>query len=265
MNKYNIPKENVIRHYDVTGKLCPAYWSGTTEKDAKWKTEFWNNLATGAFGRVAASLFTGLAGAAAATTPSSTSTPTPSSTSTTLNISTADLAALNTASFTYSENRNAPAIQIKRGTADLWSDKNPVLAPGQPGYDRTNNKLKIGNGIDTWSNLNYLNAGYDWQDFFTYTADSSNESGALFTVGTEPPDENTKGPIYLQEYDGAVEVDYVTNFGRDSTYFYRQWNTGFMECWGKGSDIPVSIYNKFTTIVYQVKTGDYYEVKGYWK
>lgn len=24
MNKYNIPAENIIRHYDVTGKICPA-------------------------------------------------------------------------------------------------------------------------------------------------------------------------------------------------------------------------------------------------
>lgn len=46
MQKYNIPKENVIRHYDVTGKLCPAYWCGTTAKDSKWKTEFWNKLVT---------------------------------------------------------------------------------------------------------------------------------------------------------------------------------------------------------------------------
>ena len=44
MKKYNIPQANVIRHYDVTGKLCPAYWSGTTEKDALWKTAFWNKL-----------------------------------------------------------------------------------------------------------------------------------------------------------------------------------------------------------------------------
>lgn len=38
--KYNIPKANIIRHYDVTGKLCPAYWCGTVDKDNKWKTEF---------------------------------------------------------------------------------------------------------------------------------------------------------------------------------------------------------------------------------
>ena len=40
MEKYNIPVANVIRHFDVTGKLCPAYWVD----DAKWKSEFWNKL-----------------------------------------------------------------------------------------------------------------------------------------------------------------------------------------------------------------------------
>jgi N-acetylmuramoyl-L-alanine amidase CwlA len=40
MKKYNIPASNVIRHFDVTGKLCPAYWTN----DAKWKSEFWNKL-----------------------------------------------------------------------------------------------------------------------------------------------------------------------------------------------------------------------------
>lgn len=44
MKKYNIPASNVIRHFDVTGKLCPAYWAGR-ENTAKWKTEFWDKLA----------------------------------------------------------------------------------------------------------------------------------------------------------------------------------------------------------------------------
>lgn len=38
--KYNVPYNNIIRHYDVTGKKCPAYWVD----DAKWKKEFWNRL-----------------------------------------------------------------------------------------------------------------------------------------------------------------------------------------------------------------------------
>lgn len=40
MKEYNIPASNVIRHFDVTGKSCPAYWVD----DAKWKSEFWNKL-----------------------------------------------------------------------------------------------------------------------------------------------------------------------------------------------------------------------------
>ena len=40
MKEYNISKENVIRHFDVNGKPCPAYWID----DAKWKSEFWNKL-----------------------------------------------------------------------------------------------------------------------------------------------------------------------------------------------------------------------------
>ena len=40
MKEYGIPKANVIRHFDVNGKHCPAYWID----DARWKYEFWNKL-----------------------------------------------------------------------------------------------------------------------------------------------------------------------------------------------------------------------------
>lgn len=36
MKKYNVPIENVIRHYDVNGKQCPKYWVD----NAKWQSEF---------------------------------------------------------------------------------------------------------------------------------------------------------------------------------------------------------------------------------
>lgn len=40
MSKYGISASNVIRHYDVTGKSCPAYWVN----DSTWKSEFHNKL-----------------------------------------------------------------------------------------------------------------------------------------------------------------------------------------------------------------------------
>lgn len=45
------------------------------------------------------------------------------------------------------------AITIRKGTASQWSSTNPVLASGEPGYDLSNNILKIGDGVSNWNNL----------------------------------------------------------------------------------------------------------------
>ena len=44
MQKYNVPLENVVRHYDVTGKWCPRPWMGDdtntyygTSGNEQWK------------------------------------------------------------------------------------------------------------------------------------------------------------------------------------------------------------------------------------
>lgn len=42
MKKYNITADRVIRHFDVNGKHCPAYWMDNT----KWAREFHSKLAT---------------------------------------------------------------------------------------------------------------------------------------------------------------------------------------------------------------------------
>jgi hypothetical protein len=44
-------------------------------------------------------------------------------------------------------------ITLRKGPASLWSSNNPVLASGEPGYDLTNNILKIGDGVSNWNNL----------------------------------------------------------------------------------------------------------------
>jgi hypothetical protein len=47
-------------------------------------------------------------------------------------------------------------IKLRRDTYQNWYDANPVLALGEAGYDITNNKLKIGDGVTAWRTLNYL-------------------------------------------------------------------------------------------------------------
>lgn len=53
----------------------------------------------------------------------------------------------------------ANKIQLRRDTSDNWTSTNPVLAQGEAGYDLTSKKLKIGDGISTWTQLAYFNDG----------------------------------------------------------------------------------------------------------
>lgn len=50
-------------------------------------------------------------------------------------------------------------IQLRRDTATNWASANPVLANGQPGFDTTNNIVKIGNGVSTWTALTAIGGG----------------------------------------------------------------------------------------------------------
>lgn len=47
-------------------------------------------------------------------------------------------------------------IQLKRGKASSWETLNPILQPGEPGFEIDTGRLKIGNGVDEWDNLKYL-------------------------------------------------------------------------------------------------------------
>lgn len=58
-------------------------------------------------------------------------------------------------------------IQLRRDTAANWESVNPVLAEGEIGIDLTNNKFKIGNGVDTYTSLPYASG-----DAETLTAQS---------------------------------------------------------------------------------------------
>ena len=48
-------------------------------------------------------------------------------------------------------------FQVKRGTAVRWEELNPILNPGEPGFEMDTFKLKIGNGSTPWKELPYVN------------------------------------------------------------------------------------------------------------
>jgi hypothetical protein len=50
-------------------------------------------------------------------------------------------------------------LQLKRGTAERWTEVNPILANGEPGFVYDSNKLKIGDGVTPWNDLPYVSEG----------------------------------------------------------------------------------------------------------
>ena len=47
-------------------------------------------------------------------------------------------------------------FQFKRGTEARWTEVNPILKQGEPGFVYDKNLLKIGDGITPWNDLPYI-------------------------------------------------------------------------------------------------------------
>lgn len=79
-------------------------------------------------------------------------------------------------------------IQVKRDTAANWASVDPVLADGQPGYDKTNNALRIGNGASAWSALTAIGGGGGGSGTVTTVSvtTANGFSGSVATATTTP-------------------------------------------------------------------------------
>lgn len=46
-------------------------------------------------------------------------------------------------------------FQFRRGSTAEWYSANPVLREGEPGWDTTVKKQKVGDGVTPWRDLEY--------------------------------------------------------------------------------------------------------------
>lgn len=143
-------------------------------------------------------------------------------------------------------------IQLKRGKTANWLKQKTPLEDGQPGYDRDRHKLKIGDGKSSWSELpdasglsaeeileeeskakERVNNKFNLGLIPSFLAGSlKKEDRPVFTYGTESPDKDTVGQVYLQYYDTDPEVDYVVESGVNGIWTYQKWHSGKAMCWG---------------------------------
>lgn len=66
-------------------------------------------------------------------------------------------------------------MQQRRDSTVDWEANDPVLLPGEIGYDTTTDQIKIGDGTSTWSELLYANLTVD--DISSAVADTITEPG----------------------------------------------------------------------------------------
>jgi hypothetical protein len=74
-------------------------------------------------------------------------------------------------------------IQIRRDTAANWESTDPTLASGEIGFDTTNNQIKIGNGSDEWTVLDYASGGASVQ--ISETAPADPDAGNVWFNSTD--------------------------------------------------------------------------------
>lgn len=46
-------------------------------------------------------------------------------------------------------------FQYRRGSSAEWESVNPILREGEPGLDTTLHKIKIGDGVTPWNQLEF--------------------------------------------------------------------------------------------------------------
>ena len=57
----------------------------------------------------------------------------------------------------YNYEATAPfTFQFRRGNAAEWTSDDPILHAGEPGFESDTGKLKLGDGVHTWTELDYF-------------------------------------------------------------------------------------------------------------
>ena len=51
-------------------------------------------------------------------------------------------------------------FKLRRATEQEWEEVNPILDLGEPGYAYDIQRLKIGNGVNHWHDLRYIDMSY---------------------------------------------------------------------------------------------------------
>lgn len=122
-------------------------------------------------------------------------------------------------------------ILLRRDTSLNWEYNNPVLMLGEPGYESDTGMLKIGNGQDPWTQLNYIegiegpagSSGSSGTSGMSVTGPTGNTgaTGPQGEIGSTGPMGPT-GPGYNYETGAWEPILYFSGATAGVTYSLRE-------------------------------------------
>lgn len=138
-------------------------------------------------------------------------------------------------------------VRIRQGTSTQWSSTNPVLGSGEPGFDTTNNLLKIGDGVSTWTALtntasySLLDVDNIRLDANTISSTDTNGNIILLPNGTGNIGAGTSSPSQKLHVSGNLRVtggiyDATNNIGSSNNVLI---STGSAVNWASSIDCGV--------------------------
>lgn len=86
-------------------------------------------------------------------------------------------------------------FKLRRDTPTRWAEENPVLADGEPGYEKGTHRMKIGDGYHAWLDLPYLS--------LSGTVEESNSTLPLHVNSEDPHPVYDDGRSFYLLYENA--------------------------------------------------------------
>lgn len=81
----------------------------------------------------------------------------------------------------------ATRMQQRRSPASEWTSVNPILAPGEIGFETDTNKFKFGDGVNHWADLTYFTSSAEIQNLIDGAPDLLNTLNELAaSIGDDP-------------------------------------------------------------------------------
>ena len=100
----------------------------------------------------------------------------------------------------------ADILQLRRGTAALWTSTNALLASGEWGWETDTTKIKLGDGITVWNSLAY------WGDLTDYLKSNVDATLTAGFKATDVNDGTKSSGTYTPDADGGNHK-YIINGG----------------------------------------------------